>query len=132
VSPSELFARHLICELKKEFHKIADPSPAQQRYYAQQLLNIIAGRYPETLPEQDWRQCPIPEQQNLIGRTFGSWLVLRFHHVDKTKGSRHRFWLAICQCHELGLVRADALLRGETLCCKGCSGLRRYGKTGVA
>lgn len=53
--------------------------------------------------------------QNLKGRVFGRWVVLRYFR----KWGHHLYWLCQCQCNTRKVVQGDSLKRGDSTSC-GC------------
>ena len=55
--------------------------------------------------------------QNLVGQTFGEWIVVGDPH--ETTSDRDRYWNCICSCGTERKVRGSSLRKGKSLSC-GC------------
>jgi hypothetical protein len=60
--------------------------------------------------------------EDLSGRRFGKWLVVRFEHTD---ANRQRRWLVRCDCGFDQLMSSGELATGRSSQCRACSSKAR-------
>lgn len=61
-----------------------------------------------------------PRFQNLTGKTFSRWTVLRFAgFIPQPNGKKRTMWECCCSCGSIGTVLASNLKQGHSLSC-GC------------
>lgn len=62
------------------------------------------------------------DRNDLVGKIFGDWNVLRFESYIKKDG---HLYLCKCKCGKERLIPRNNLVRGKTSCCITCAGEKR-------
>jgi hypothetical protein len=75
------------------------------------LKNYKAGNLPSRVNEEI-------DRQDIVGKKFGDWEVLRFESYTKKKG---HLYLCKCKCGKERLIPRNNLIREKTTCCRSCS-----------
>lgn len=67
------------------------------------------------------KSCPRCKADDLTGRVFGKWKVLRRLNSDECVVRHHSMWLCECSCGDQHQVDRCNLIRGESKSCWRCS-----------
>lgn len=121
---SKRLSTHLGKEVQQDLIENIGWTKHQFRWYLKRygISWILDGYKNNTLPD---RVNQTIDRQDIVGKEFGKWVVLKFESYTKKTG---HLYLCRCECGREKLIPRNNLMRGKTSRCGKCSSAYHWSK----